>query len=247
MKNTHFYSALVLFCMLTFISNLTKANTLITAIDPVNLQQLATQHGAQYKLAKAKVVSSSSGQDVAIFTTAPGSDAIIDLYVLQGVSGPNLDLTNAELVFSQSTIIIKNLVDSKIYMFYTDNATSIHSKVSPSQITASYVGYGLVNYFNLNQYFTKTNLLELLQANTVQGGITILARKVGGQTSDPVGSTCLAGGCGSSSCSLDASVSSTGVACSVSCNSGYYACCGELTLTANQCGCRPSSECPTTK
>ena len=72
--------------------------------------------------------------------------------------------------------------------------------------------------FNVSLNTGKTNNASLLALANVEA--------LASESSKPF---CYAGGTGSSSCSIDAGVTIAGYGvaggCSVSCNSGYYACC----------------------
>ncbi|MFV0248866.1 MAG: hypothetical protein ACK5H1_07895 [Tenacibaculum sp.] len=92
----------------------------------------------------------------------------------------------------------------------------------------------------------KTNLIELKTKNliyfwlpknssetlTIEELINKLNRELSVHNGD-----CEQGGEGSTSCSI---TSNTGAGCSVSCGSGYYACCNETLLGANDCHCHKS-------
>ena len=60
-----------------------------------------------------------------------------------------------------------------------------------------------------------------------------------GSGTDP---QCTSGGPGSTSCSGSWTIAGTGVSCSVTCSSGYYACCYLSLMLDPKCVCKKSSK-----
>lgn len=82
------------------------------------------------------------------------------------------------------------------------------------------IGISIYAGYNTYENYTKINESDLLLAN-----IETFAN-----SDEAWNPYCHSGGSGSNSCSIDGGITIAGygvsTACSVSCNSGYYACCG---------------------
>ncbi len=81
-----------------------------------------------------------------------------------------------------------------------------------------------------------------LAQNDYNMDVSLADISVMAQADEESGSSCAAGGTGSTSCSYSATVLGVSLSCSVTCESGYYACCGlNAKLEAVYCDCVPYS------
>lgn len=161
------------------------------------------------------------------------------LFVLQKEKmalNPNLDNVDGKLIYLNNALVIGT--KNKILLLGLNSEKGqnkeileeIKSKLEPSK---TYLGYGLAkiqieDFAKYNFRNDKSIYYSLLEPTKNPEEIAKLLY-------DP---TCVAGGRGSTSCST---ASPSGVPCSTSCSSGYYACCNPVPLS---CKCYPDTPHP---
>lgn len=164
-----------------------------------------------------------------------------------------IDLTNHELVFVLNKSVSNSFTEYFVFQYESNNfsflsqkstfslvgytATSITIQCDNEQITftsgfgtnssTQYYGYGLSKRngsYTLNMPLPATgNIFDVvIRPMSVSGAPT--TNKI----------TCHSGGPGSTSCSAEAGTLGGGGSCSVTCSTGYYACCDD---TKNECKC----------
>jgi hypothetical protein len=148
---------------------------------------------------------------------------------------------------SKKYCVIYNITKNKIHFIGTsDKADDIrqikqNSSISKSVTNSDYLGFGF-SYLNAmwtasdikaSQYKIPFNTLDFANSQNTQlrAALPPVEDEPGG-VSCAIG-TCTSGGAGSSSCSI--TEAPFGQSCTVTCNSGYYACCVSSTVRCYCC------------
>lgn len=165
-------------------------------------------------------IRSATENMILVFVKSPKLGESL-MYSLQ-MNEPNnknfeTSIENGQILFFKESLIINSLDKNLKYLF---KLGSVSNRLPQLKFTNTFVGYGL----NRVTGFSWNEDIASFRANTY--GIPgdpppedALICKC--YTSETVPSNCDSGGAGSSSCST----SSSGDSCSVSCDSGYDACC----------------------
>jgi hypothetical protein len=165
------------------------------------------------------------------------------MFILQSQSLPVFEksIDNAELIFMHDGLVINSL-DEKNTMILTiaDNETDLEYynslKKRVGTIEQVFTGYGLNNFTNdlirLDIEVVKNtgNLYFDINTQIIKKKKDIANARVPDDGGGDGGTTCLAGGCGSSECSYSVGT----VTCSVKCKDLWHACCQSPLI----CKCR---------
>lgn len=122
--------------------------------------------------------------------------------------------------YRQSSDIIIATADGKFYQFYIND-----SNLQPGSNYNKLSVAGIANFKILSDDGYPFDKLAGHFSNGM--GATGTGEDVG------CGSQCASGGCGAKSCNR--SIDILGLSCSVDCNAGYFACCGDLVLFGCKC------------
>jgi len=191
---------------------------------------------SEYNTGDIQIKSNSYG-DVIVLVNAKDS-AQKRIYILQGSTDKlniNERITNGELIYLYNALIINSLTGKKRYYFAVsvDQETKLYKSlpdIYKSFFDQKIYGYGLVRI--------KGNLpgnLEIFKENSDPFSDLDYYHKASTIALATPLITCIVGGPGSQSCTITISQLNY----SVTCNTGYYACC---TYTAPFGRCIPNGE-----
>lgn len=203
-----------------------------------DLQQFATQEGAEYYQSNAQLVVSSEGF-TRIIVPEPSNPALLGfMFWLQGANVDANSFRSGEIVYGNGFLIFRDNNAQNLTLFALSNQyAEVAAKVPATQVVTSAQGFGLSKIS-----FKGSNLgYDNFVANYLAGNIDIAAAQIpcknGGEPA------CNNGGCGAVECSADSGVAGYDPGCSVKCADGYYACCH----TSSSCGCFAKTCCNTAR
>jgi hypothetical protein len=131
--------------------------------------------------------------------------------------------------YRQSSDIIIATADGKFYQFYIND-----SNLQPGSNYNKLSVAGIANFKILSD--------DGYPFDKLAGHFSNEMGATGGSEIAGCDSKCLSGGCGSKSCDRSIDTNIVSLSCSVDCNTGYFACCGDVALYG--CKCIKDSCCP---
>jgi hypothetical protein len=192
----------------------------------------------EYISADVSIKTNSEGDVIVLANTKDSANE--KMYVLQGGNGKpiNKSFKTAQVIYLTHLIIINSLENKERYYLGISKpeekeVLSKLPEIYKSFFSSSTYGYGLVQMkgFLPNTINVFKNNSDPFQDLYSYRGF-VNDKSVNNLTEPE---HCDAGGAGATSCSK----ASGGYSCSVSCGSGYYACCNDHTVTPPSCNCKP--------
>jgi hypothetical protein len=200
----------------------------------------ARRSPADYDVLRGTVVVKVFGDHavvIGIISERGKEEGNIDLFRLEteGILQPlNVVLKSASVEYRGSELVVMDATSQTFYTFSVSGAEFTAPRAPAGFNSVRYVGYGLNHSIRPMSEVRPSNGRAIkAQEEPCEWTVCFFDQDPYGDGGGGGGSSCNSGGRGAASCSITVS----GSGCSVSCSSGYYACC---TQAGPNCYCNPN-------